>query len=284
MYASNVNDQRLTFAVSGKLWQRSLVMIDSETKTLWSHILGQAMEGSLKGTQLKTIPSVITDWKSWRRDHPDSSLLNMSRTADEYDVEFYTNLDKWVIGIVEQGKARAWPLDQLMRRPVANDELGGTPLVLIFNPVNVTTHVYRRDVDGQSLRFEMRDGTLFDQETGSYWDAGTGKAQAGPLKGKQLQPVVGILSFLRPWSFFHPDTTFWRRITASPQAGVLRRERIPGVTSETVGFPPPSQTAHSTPSSCRRRTANFRSRSSTSWMRTTCPPCALLSSAAVMKA
>ena len=47
MYASQVEEQTLTFAVSGMLWKRSLVMVDSETKTLWSHLLGKAMRGKL---------------------------------------------------------------------------------------------------------------------------------------------------------------------------------------------------------------------------------------------
>jgi hypothetical protein len=210
VYASQVNDQRLTFAVSGKLWQRSLVMIDSETKSLWSHILGEAMDGPLKGTNLETIPSIITDWKSWRRDHPNSSVLDMSKTAANYNVEFYTNPSKWVIGMVEGGKARAWPMDQLMVNPVANDQLGGTSVVLVFSPQNMTTYVYRRDLGDKTLTFELRNHQLFDKETDSQWDAATGEAQTGPLKGKRLTAMVGILSFLRPWSFFHPDTTFWR--------------------------------------------------------------------------
>ena len=53
MYATKVEDKRLTFFVSGMLWQRSLVMQDKETGSLWSHILGEAMRGSLKGTSLE---------------------------------------------------------------------------------------------------------------------------------------------------------------------------------------------------------------------------------------
>ena len=61
MYASQVESRKLTFSVSGMLWNRSLVMLDQETKSLWSHILGQAMRGPLKGTRLEVIPSTMTD-------------------------------------------------------------------------------------------------------------------------------------------------------------------------------------------------------------------------------
>ncbi|MCP4508275.1 MAG: DUF3179 domain-containing protein, partial [Fuerstiella sp.] len=35
MYVREVDDRRLTLQVSGKLWMRSLVMSDVETKTEW---------------------------------------------------------------------------------------------------------------------------------------------------------------------------------------------------------------------------------------------------------
>ena len=210
MYASKVNDQRLTFAVSGKLWQRSLVMIDSQTESLWSHLLGQAMDGPLLGTHLETLPSIITDWKSWQRDHPDTSVLDMSKTVGNYSLEFYTEPSKWVIGMVEGGKARAWPMDQLLLTPVANDQLGGKAIVLVFSPKNMTTYVYDRELDGKTLTFAWRDNQLFDEQTDSRWDAATGVAKQGPMKGKSLKAMVGIISFKRPWSLFHPDSTFWR--------------------------------------------------------------------------
>ena len=37
----------LTLVVSGMLWNRNLVMLDLETESLWSHILGEAKAGVL---------------------------------------------------------------------------------------------------------------------------------------------------------------------------------------------------------------------------------------------
>ncbi len=45
MYDRKVKDQTLTFAVSGLLWNSSLVMLDQETGSLWSHILGTCERG-----------------------------------------------------------------------------------------------------------------------------------------------------------------------------------------------------------------------------------------------
>jgi len=46
IYARRVGDRTLTFIVSGKLWRDSLIMMDRETRTLWSHVAGEAIHGS----------------------------------------------------------------------------------------------------------------------------------------------------------------------------------------------------------------------------------------------
>jgi hypothetical protein len=63
VYARSVADATLTFQVSGMLWRNSLIMIDRETGTLWSHVTGAALKGSLAGTSLTKLASVQTAWK-----------------------------------------------------------------------------------------------------------------------------------------------------------------------------------------------------------------------------
>ena len=60
------------------LWNRSLVMIDEETGSLWSHLLGEAMQGPLQGTQLEAVPSEMVTWESWRREHPQTTVREVS--------------------------------------------------------------------------------------------------------------------------------------------------------------------------------------------------------------
>ena len=60
VYARRVGDRTLTFIVSGKLWRDSLIMIDRETETLWSHVTGEAIHGELKGKRLESMPVAYT--------------------------------------------------------------------------------------------------------------------------------------------------------------------------------------------------------------------------------
>ncbi len=210
MYASDVGERKLTFAVSGMLWNRSLVMIDSETKSLWSHLLGESMQGPLKGEKLALIPSVITDWQSWRRDHPDTTVLNMSRTADRFGVDFFRRPDQFVLGMAD-GAARAWPLDQLKRQPVVNDTYNGSPVLIVLDPRTSTIWPYDRRIDGRTLEFTTGDGgVIVDRQTGSQWQIAKGIASAGPLKGKSLTPALAIISYAKAWKTFHPETTIWQ--------------------------------------------------------------------------
>jgi hypothetical protein len=64
--------------------------------------------------------------------------------------------------------------------------------------------------DGRTLSFSIADGKLVDDQTGSEWDPASGKATAGPLKGSQLAPEVGVVSFRRAWRDFHPRSSYWR--------------------------------------------------------------------------
>jgi hypothetical protein len=151
----------------GLLWERSLVMYDKETNSLWSHILGAAKQGKLRGKRLEQIPSVMTDWKTWSKAHPDTTVAWLSRTSQEYRKDFYRAPAKFVLGVAGGGKARAWGLDQLQKIPVVNDTWDGAAVVVLFDKASVTARLFGRKVKDQELTFEFAAGKVQDKETGS---------------------------------------------------------------------------------------------------------------------
>ena len=210
MYASQVDGNKLTFGVSGKLWNRSLIMYDEQTNSDWSHILGKAMAGPLKDQQLTQLPSVMTDWKSWSEAHPQSSVLWMSATSDAYRRGFYRHQpERFVLGITDEEDSMAWGFDVLSRQPVVHGEFKGQQVVAVFDRGSVTARLYSRHVDEQTLAFALDDqGQLCDAETGTIWDPITGRAIAGNLQGRSLTALPAILSYRKTWRMFHPDSTF----------------------------------------------------------------------------
>lgn len=184
-------------------------MIDLETRSLWSHLLGQAMRGPLKGKELEMLPSVMTDWATWHMQHPDTTVLNLRRTSNRYQRNFYRQPSQFVIGMAAGGSARAWPLDQLVNHPVVNDTFGVDPILIIFMRDSATALAFDRRVKGQTLTFRTAEGKLLDEQTGTQWDPASGQAVAGPLQGEYLARRIGVVSYRRAWRDFHPESSYW---------------------------------------------------------------------------
>ncbi|MBI3464337.1 MAG: DUF3179 domain-containing protein [Planctomycetes bacterium] len=206
MYARELDGQTLTLGVSGLLWNRSLVMYDKETGSNWSHILGEAKQGKLRGKRLEQIPSVITDWQSWRRQYPDSTVVLLSRTSGEYNREFYNPPRQFVLGIVNGDKAKAWGFDRLLESLAINDQFSGKPVLAAFDRGSMTPRLYHRTLDDRVLTFRAVGDNIKDRETGSAWEPVTGRATAGPLAGKYLTALPAIVSYRRVWLKFHPKS------------------------------------------------------------------------------
>ncbi len=205
--SKDAGKKTINLAVSGMLWDRSLVMADVETKSLWSQLLGRAMRGPLEGAELDRFASVMTDWKTWYKLHPDTTVMQLSRTDTEFTRDrIYKDPGEFVIGMAGSGKVRAWPFDQLIDRPVVNDQFAGVPVVVLLDAASFTAQVFERTVKDQTLTFESSGETITDRETGTEWDALRGKAISGSLAGEQLKPLAAIVSFRKAWKIFHPET------------------------------------------------------------------------------
>ncbi len=193
------------------LWNRSLVMIDEETRSLWSHLLGEAMQGPLQGTQLEAVPAEMVTWESWRREHPQTTVLNLSRTARNYVKRFYRRPQDFVFGWIENGQAYAAGFNVLIKNPVLNLKLAKSTMVVTFDKDTTAAHLFSSVVEERTLQF-VRDeqGRMRDTQTKTVWNSNTGMAVEGPLQGMRLQQLVGIVSYARAWNLFHPDTKFVR--------------------------------------------------------------------------
>ncbi|MCA9217086.1 MAG: DUF3179 domain-containing protein [Planctomycetales bacterium] len=207
MYDRTAEGHELTFCVSGKLWNRSLVMVDTQTKTEWSHILGRGMKGKLEGHQLEAIPADMVTWKSWKTEFPETTVLALSRTRHrDYTNQFYRNPSDFVLGYRSSKQVHHCSFQHLMTRPVLNVNADDLPLVLTFDRESTSARIFHRKLDDQVLEFHLVAESVRDKQTDSTWDRVSGKATAGPMKGKQLKPHVAIPSYRKSWITFHPNS------------------------------------------------------------------------------
>ncbi len=237
MYGRKIEGKELTFGVSGKLHANNLVMYDHQTDSLWSHLVGAAITGPLKGEKLKLLESLFTSWETWRRLYPGSKVLTTGSVQffgslrDPYE-SYYRSADtgilptrrsdkriypkEFVLGIVIDGKARAYPFSVLSRQPVVNDVFQTVPLLVAFEKESATVMAFTRRVEGRIFSFKRTQMTekkglfLVDDATGSVWDGLTGRAIQGRLKGQKLEPFPVTPAFWFGWVDHYPKTEIFR--------------------------------------------------------------------------
>ncbi len=236
----------LTFGVSGKLLRETLVMYDRQTGSLWSQLYGAAIDGQLAGARLSFFPSVLTEWRSWREQQPDTLVLSKPLTCQQfncgtyatnprgsYDVDPYAGYynsagegvinrrvprdegfderrpkDK-VLGLRLGGVQRAYPESILKNQTLIHDLLNGQPVLVWYDPDTATGAAFGRQVDDQVLTFDHapdQPGILVDNQTGSLWSPATGQAIDGPLRGRRLPSLVATQAFAFGWFGYFPES------------------------------------------------------------------------------
>ena len=218
MYDRTVDDTKLTFQVSGLLWNRSLVMRDIETGTLWSHLLGRGMRGEHRGVQLEMLPAAMTSWADWKARHPDTSLLAMTRTSRKYLQRVWRNPRPFVFGIpLGPGEpSPAVAIEKLQSEKVFNLNVEEESLVVTYQGKGGSVQAFRSRIEDQALNFSaLREGVMKDEKTGSEWDTLTGEALSGDFQGKRLTEIPGTISYRQAWKQFHPGDKIFEISTSA---------------------------------------------------------------------
>lgn len=122
-----------------------------------------------------------------------------------------------VIGVVVNGVARAYPLWLLEWHEIANDELGGEPIAVTYNPLSGVAAVFSRRVGDEVLEFGV-SGLLYDSNLLMYdrradrakeslWSQLRFAAVAGPAAGRKLRVLPMVISHYRDWRERFPEST-----------------------------------------------------------------------------
>jgi hypothetical protein len=134
-----------------------------------------------------------------------------------------------VVGVAIGGDARAYLLPVLEYHQIVNDLVGGVPIAVTYDPLTGVSRVFRRTVDGRTLRFGVSGLVynsgflLFDRETESLWSQFQGRALAGPLAGKPLEALRARQEEFASWRKREPKT----RILIPPEPGAIDYNRPP---------------------------------------------------------
>ncbi|MEP4249010.1 DUF3179 domain-containing (seleno)protein [Tateyamaria sp.] len=173
---------------SGLLSRSNKVMYDLNTYSVFDTFLGHAVTGPLaeKGVQLKQATVITTDWGTWKKEHPETTVL-LERYALGRDPDFRNGRD---------ANGPIFPVGDVdPRLSVHEDVIGvvtasGKPVA--FQRSTAVAALIRGDsIEVENVRLELDAGGV----------------RAVDIDGTDLGSHQ---SFWFAWSQFHPDTELWQ--------------------------------------------------------------------------
>lgn len=115
-----------------------------------------------------------------------------------------------VIGVENNGEAKAYPIRYILYHHQVQDTIGGKPMIITYCNVCRTGRVFEPTVHDQHEKFRLVGMDHFnamfeDATTKSWWRQATGEAVAGPLKGQVLPEVTSNQVTLKKWFELYPN-------------------------------------------------------------------------------
>lgn len=213
-------------------WRNGVMVMKNKDGTLYSCLTGVAFDGPKKGTRLKPVPTVVSDWGWWLKCYPDSVAYHMFDKYRPVELPKEVNedskksrvaaddrlpADQPVLGVAGAKETKAYPLDVVAKAGLIEDRIDGDPCIVVWEPATRTAAAYRpvaappkkEDGEPKTLTFyrdDKADGApVTDRETGSRWDV-AGRAYEGKLKGWTLEWLDGTQVKWFAWAAEHPET------------------------------------------------------------------------------
>ncbi|MEN0000569.1 MAG: DUF3179 domain-containing (seleno)protein [Pseudomonadota bacterium] len=188
-FTDNMPDgvERPVLRTSGLLIRSNKVMYDIETRSVFDTFLGTAVTGPLaeKGIKLQQATVVTTDWGTWKRTHPNTTVL-VEALALGRDFDFRNGRD---------ANGPIFPIGDVdPRLPVQEDIIGvttasGTPVAFQRSAALLALR-NGEEISFENVRLELAAGGI----------------KAVDAEGNDLGSHQ---AFWFAWSQFYPDTELW---------------------------------------------------------------------------
>jgi hypothetical protein len=212
-------------------WRNGIMVIQHKDGTLFSALSGRAFDGPRKGSALKPLPTVETDWGYWLKQYPKTVAYHMFEKYAAHELPTQGNADsissrgqadkrlgaeEMVVGMAAGNKAKAYPLSQLAARRVIRDKVGEQELVALWYEPTKTAAVFALSMEDETVPERLRlehnpqipTAPFMDKETFSHWTI-EGRSVAGPLKGKTLRWLPGVQCKWFAWAAEYPDSEIY---------------------------------------------------------------------------
>ena len=195
VFNRNINGEKLTFGISGLLYQSDVLFYDHQNESLWSQLEMKAVTGKKIGTEFEILPSILATWKEWKEKYPNSLVLSK-------DTGFSRNYDRDPYGGYESSSSIMFPVKNQDRR---------------FHPKEKILVVVSGDVSKAYPFSELKKSKtpltdkVGNQEIVVHYDGGN-YVTATDKSGK---PINSFVSYWFAWLTFRPDTQVFNSKTSS---------------------------------------------------------------------
>ena len=186
VYNRMIGEKTLTFGMAGLLYRSDVLLYDSETNSLWSRFLSEAVTGPSQGTPMDDIPMQMMSLGEWKAAFPESTVLARENGLDiDYTMTpsgslsagdgVYASLpknlryhpDMPVLGLKKAGKLKAYPAGEIL--------LAGGQVEELFEGVPVKIQYL---VEEQSFKLKIPDDV---EPVQSYWSEWSKQAPESPI-------------------------------------------------------------------------------------------------------
>ena len=220
------------FGNEGTLYNGNTILYDTATGSLWSQLLGVAIDGQMRGRRLERYPVYWCRWGGVKTRYPNAQVLSRAtghkrnygrdpygsylRSGSYYDdsrlvyqVQPQNNrlpLKERILGLEIEGMYGALVVDAVRQAKVLNQAMGLHRVVGMYDEELDRVRVFdRRLPDGTLLEFQVFEGKYTDKTTRSQWNS-DGECFYGRYRGTRLKPLLAMDAMWYAWYSFHPDT------------------------------------------------------------------------------
>lgn len=232
MWEAELDGRLLHFFLSG-INNQNFIMQDRETGSWWQQVSGKAIQGPMKGKQLRLVYHDELTFATWRSEARNGRVLRpveKIKAADDYaSADWEAEIGKMrvvinpagpkgiearslMVGITVENVAKAYPFDMLKKQNPIVDSINHQPIVLVLHSDGKSVRAFSRKLESEAYEFyramDSSELQLMDSQTGSHWNF-SGVAVSGPLKGKQLQQIYSLKDYWFDWKNYHPNTLIY---------------------------------------------------------------------------
>ncbi|HJW29014.1 MAG TPA: DUF3179 domain-containing (seleno)protein [Saprospiraceae bacterium] len=175
-------------------------------------VFRKAWAGSKIFSLLFLLAAVIVTYYINSKMMADKMFLEATQVVMADSTSNKVSLDRIVLGIENNGQAKAFPIQYISYHHKVFDTIGGMPIMVTYCSVCRSGRAFQPVVNGKPEKFRLVGMDHFnamfeDQTTKSWWRQENGEAVAGPLQGQFLPEWPATQTSLRTWLQLHPNST-----------------------------------------------------------------------------